>query len=347
LESSIPSHLRCPRTRTRRVSDNYKPPVPMWSARANESVKQIVMAYCGVQTKGDENRGRACAAFREIVGSFEIAHGPGHHDLVNFVDAAGYDNLIAIAYWDDPKEYALWADSPAIANWWGSEDRLKEGIGFFREVLSPRTEQFETIFTAEEPLEGVGVLMGGMSEPILEHGYWGSMRERFPLSQTDAMDPSGELAAKSGKPALGGRVFIAGHENLAVIRSGQDWGETEGEERRTYIEDIEPVLREGMNYLRDDGMEAGCYSNRYVQVMDAEGKAIDKSFGVSHWRSLADLEQWAESHHTHLMIFVTFNRLAKKFKNLKLYHEVSVLAPDAQHYEYINCHPGTGLMRAA
>ncbi len=72
-----------------------------------------------------------------------------------------------------------------------------------------------------------------------------------------------------------------------------------------------------------------------------------EGFGYSLWRSLAHLEQWAESHHTHLRIFGTFMRLVQKLPNLKLYHEVSVFDADAQHYEYINCHPNTGLMRAA
>jgi aldoxime dehydratase len=329
------------------VSDNFKPPVSMWSARADVSVEQVVMAYFGVQSKGDDKKGRACGAFRNIVKSFGGDHAAGHHDLVHYVDAEGYDNFIAVAYWDNPKEYELWNSRADIVNWWASDDRLKEGIGYFREVLSPRMEQFETIFTAEDPLEGVGVLMGGVSEPIMEHGYWGSMRDRFPLSQTDTMEPSGEVSVKEGAPKLGGRVIMKGHQNLAVIRSGQDWGQTEGEEREIWMKTIEPVLREGMDYLRDEGMEAGCYSNRYVQLMDEDGNPIEKSFGVSHWRSLAHLELWAESHPTHLSIFVTFNRLAKKFKNLKLYHEVSVFDTDAQYYEYINCHPKTGMLKAA
>ena len=98
-------------------------------------------------------------------------------------------------------------------------------------------EQFETIFTHEHgPLEGVSILLGGMSEPIIEHGYWGSMRDRLPLSQTDTLDPSGELVVKEGTPALGGRVIVAGHQNVALIRSGEDWSLTEGEERRTWFE---------------------------------------------------------------------------------------------------------------
>ncbi len=348
LDSSIPSHLRCPRTRTRRVSDNWKPGVPAYSAIGSQSITQLVMAYFGVQSKGDETKGHACAAFQNILQSFKLADGPARHDLVQFVDGQGYLNLIAVGYWDDPAKYHKWNGRPEIKNWWASDDRLNDGVGYFREILSPRMEQFETIFTAPGPLEGVSILLGGLTEPIIEHGYWGSMRDRLPLSQTDTMEPSGELVLKQGNPAAGGRVIVAGHQNLALIRSGEDWSRTEGEERRTWYDDIQPVLLEGMNYLRDDGLESGCYCNRYCYHMDENGNVQEKGFGVSLWRSLSNLEQWAESHHTHLQIFVTFNRLAKKFKELVLYHEVSVFDADAsaQYFEYINCHPKTGVMRA-
>jgi Haem-containing dehydratase len=110
-------------------------------------------------------------------------------------------------------------------------------------------------------------LLGSMSDPIIEHGYWGSMRDRLPLSQTDQMDPSGELTVKQGAPAKGGRVIVGGHDNLALIRSGEDWSLTEGEERRSWFEDIEPVLHEGMNYLRDDGLEGGRRPQRREPVL--------------------------------------------------------------------------------
>jgi aldoxime dehydratase len=31
---------------------------------------------------------------------------------------------------------------------------------------------------------------------------------------------------------------------------------------------------------------------------------------------------------------------------LKLYHEVTVLRADEQRFEYLNCHEGTGMLRA-
>lgn len=339
MESAIDTHLQCPRARPRRYGDDFVPPYPGFAARAPQSMTQVVMAYFGVQSKGEP--GKARAAFAAMNALFALPDGPAHRDVVHYVDADGYDTDISIAYWGDPNVFERWIDSAPVAGWWASDDRLNEGVGYFREILSPRDEQYETAFGSPQHPEGIAVVMGGMSGEIIEHGYWGSMRDRIPLSQTDALSPSGELAVTSdGK----GRVSVTGHQNLAVIRSGQDWGDTRDEERRVYLEDIEPVLRAGMDFLRDQGGEIGCYSNRYVRHVDEEGGPVEKSFAVSHWRSLAHLERWAESHPTHLSIFGTFLRLVPQLPNLRLYHEVSVFDTGAQRYEYIACHPGTGLM---
>jgi aldoxime dehydratase len=59
------------------------------------------------------------------------------------------------------------------------------------------------------------------------------------------------------------------------------------------------------------------------------------------------MERWSESHPTHLEIFAAFMRMAQSldFRLLRLYHEVSVLRAEEQRFEYLNCHPGTGLLR--
>jgi aldoxime dehydratase len=347
MESAIARNLKCPRTRNRRVEDDYAPPYPCWVARADTSVKQVVMGYFGVQSRGKEMQGKACAALLKIAASFAAVDGPGHHDLTHYVDADGYDNMIAIAYWKNPASFARWKSSPQIAAWWASDERLRDGLGYFREIASPRVEQYETMFNTPDRLEGVGVVMGDISGDIQEHGYWGSARDRIPSSQTDTMKPAGALAVVSGKPGLGSRVRIAGHEHVAMIRSGQEWTETEGKERDLYLKDMEPVLHQGMDFLRDSGKSIGCYTNRYMQHLDASGNPIEKTFGLSYWNSLADLERWSESHPTHVAIFGTFMRIVQELQfqlKLRVYHEVTVLKPDEQDYEYINCHPKTGLM---
>jgi aldoxime dehydratase len=143
-------------------------------------------------------------------------------------------------------------------------------------------------------------------------------------------------------------VVVHGNDNLCLIRSGQDWSDTAQEERQMYLGDVEPVLREGMDFLRDEGKAIGCFANRYVTVEDASGQATDKSYGMSWWKSLAALERWAESHPTHVAIFGAAMKYLSKLgpaAKLKLYHEVTVARADEQVFEYLNCHAQTGMLR--
>jgi len=348
MDSAIAPRLRCPRTLSRRIEDDYNPPYPAWVGRPDPNVDQVVMGYFGVQFRGAALRAKADAALAGIVAGFEVEDGPRSHDLARYVDAQGYDNLIAIAYWADPAAFERWRDSPAIADWWNAEARLQEGLGYFREILAPRIDAFESLFSAADRMEGVAVGTGVRSEQdIQEHGYWGSMRDRIARSQTDSLEAIGDLTIVEGSPGLGRRVRLGGHGNIAVIRSGQDWTDTTGRERALYLGNMEPVLRNGMDFLVEEGASIGCYTNRYMQHVDADGQPIEKSFGYSYWRSLAHMEQWSESHPTHVAIFGTFMGIVQELNfqlQLRLYHEVSVLAPEQQLYEYINCHPKTGLL---
>lgn len=200
MESAIDSHLQCPRTRTRRVGDDYTPPYPAYSARAPKSMSRVVMGYFGVPSRGDDG-GRG-AAFAAMSALFDLPDGPQHRDVVHYADASGYGTDMAIAYWGDPAVFQRWRDSAAVADWWGAEERLAEGVGYFRELLAPRDEQFETAFSSARHPEGIGVVMGGMSGEIAEHGYWGSMRDRIPLSQTDTRRTSiSSTSIATPKPA--------------------------------------------------------------------------------------------------------------------------------------------------
>jgi aldoxime dehydratase len=166
------------------------------------------------------------------------------------------------------------------------------------------------------------------------------------IAQTDALEPTGVISGiKSSENPK--RIKVAGHHNVALIRSGQNWSATKSRERQLYLEEIEPVLRAGMTFLRDSGLDIGCYANRYVQHIDISGKLLEESFGLSYWHSLANMEAWAETHPTHLAIFNTFNRIVQELNfnlDLSLSHEVSVLRAADQDYDYINCHDRTGLL---
>ncbi|MFW0794656.1 phenylacetaldoxime dehydratase family protein [Gordonia sp. CPCC 205515] len=347
MESAIDHHLTCPRTISRRVPDDYQPPFPMWVGRADTVVEQVTMAYFGVQYLDDDLRPSALATLRDMVGRLHFDDGPDHHDLTEHTDNAGHHNLMVVGYWRDPAAFCRWLRSPAVADWWNSDERLTDGLGYFREITTPRVDQFETLYAFQDSLPGVGAVMDGISGDINEHGYWGSMRERFPASQTDWMQPAGDLRIVAGDPQAGGRVVVAGHDNIAIIRSGQDWRDAEADERALYLDEIRPTLLAGMDFLRDNGDTVGCYSNRFVQSIDLDGNSLDETYNIGHWRSLEKLERWAESHPTHLRIFTTFFRVAAGLEKLRLYHEVSVSDAANQVFEYINCHPGSGMMRDA
>lgn len=67
---------------------------------------------------------------------------------------------------------------------------------------------------------------------MAEHAYWGSVRDRLPLAQTDPLTPGAPPKVGGG----GDRRLVGGQQNLCLIRSGQDWTDTEGDERRMYLE---------------------------------------------------------------------------------------------------------------
>ncbi|MDB5874301.1 MAG: phenylacetaldoxime dehydratase [Ramlibacter sp.] len=341
MESSIPIHLECPRTRQKRVPDDYEPPYPSFVARFRPGVTQVAMAYFGVQYQGAETEG-ARRALADIAQAFAAGQAPGHWDRARYVDEAGYTNVISIAYWDRPAVFDAWFGAQGAS--WASGARKYQGCGTFTEVVRPAVERYETLFSANDRAEGVAVLADSMSGMVQEHAYWGGARDRIPASQTSDMAPSG--APRVVTEGLHRRVVP--HENICLIRSGQDWGDTPPEERRMYLEEVEPILRQGMEFLRDQGVSIGCFANRYMRVVDAQGGDTEKSFGMSWWKSLAALERWAESHPTHVAIFGAAMKYLSTLgpaAKLKLYHEVTVAAADEQYFEYFNCHPQTGMLR--
>ncbi len=212
MESAIDKHLKCPRTLSRRVHDGYQPPFPMFAGRASDDLTQVVMAYLGVQFR-EENRENAVRAMQHIVSTFSLSHGPGNHDISFHTDNQGYGNFIVVGYWRDPAAYCRWIRQPEIDRWWASDERLQDGIGYFREIISPRAEQFETLYAFKEDLPGVGAVMDNISGEIQEHGYWGSVRDRIAEKVRSA------VARLENLGALIGEVSVPGHQLAAALWS--------------------------------------------------------------------------------------------------------------------------------
>ena len=145
----------------------------------------------------------------------------------------------------------------------------------------------------------------------------------------------------------GRRLLLAAPENLCVIRSAQDWSSCRGDERDSYLSDVHPVLTKGMKFLMENPVETGCLTCRFIEQLNDNGEAEDKTFGMAYFLDLAHLEAWAKSHPTHLAIFNSFMALAQRLGNavtLRLWHEVAALPADGARLEYVNCHGRTGLL---
>lgn len=343
MESAIAPELRCPRTRNRRIAEDFVPAFPAWAARDNTHSTQCVMAYFGVQWRNSVHEENALIILHEILSRFHRENGAFNVEQAHFIDTAGWDNRVIIGYWPTPEHYDTWWLQHQ--EWWNHPAREVAGIGFYREVFLPYKTHLETLFNAKDELEGVGSMLGAYSDsPIQEHSYWGGMRDRLPASQTDDLNSSGRRSIVNNN---GTRLTIIGHQGMTMIRSGQDCSQMHAAERELYKTRIEPTLLKGMTFLRDEGLDIGCYFNRFMTVCTDNGGKPERSFGMSVWHALSDLEHWAEHHSTHKAIFDEFLSVVQALKGnlqLRVFHEVAVLQSDNQIFEYIGCHSKTGMM---
>lgn len=338
LESAIPEELRTVRTCPMSMKSNWTPPYPSFSARFEPSIESLGMLILGVQ--GDqEHRMRIHEVSQHLMQETSGVPEVAFRDQGEFTDSARMINRIIVCYFDDAEEAERAADALA-AKWLASGDE-ESGLGFYAEQIWPTMDRVETLYSSAS-VQGVANLATNLSGEIQEHGYWGSARDRLPAAQTDA------LKASSGThTSRGDLVEVKDIHNLCLIRSGQDWSETSGAERLMYEEEVEPVLSEGMAFLTYEGNDAGCISNRYVRVLSEHGVPTERSYGMSWWHSLKDLDDWARAHPTHKAIF----RVAMRYLgehggsgHLKLTHEVFVIDRAQGCFQYRNCHPKTGLL---
>ncbi|MBV9161952.1 MAG: phenylacetaldoxime dehydratase family protein [Pseudonocardiales bacterium] len=70
--------------------------------------------------------------------------------------------------------------------------------------------------------DGVSVAAEKLSGEIQEHGYWGGVRDRIPLAQTDRLDPSGELSLETDPVNWAGHCPAAQQPVPHPFRPGLD-----------------------------------------------------------------------------------------------------------------------------
>lgn len=341
MESAIPEHLRRPRTRHARISENHRPVGQGVVPRFAASVSRVSIAHLGVQHRPGEDASQVDCAVRWLMDQLALEAGPSLVERSSFVDRAGFHNQLLTSYSTDDVLDRWWQK---IGHRWTRDHSLLPGVGRFAEIFQPSVDRVEAI--AEGVIwHGLTRLAGRVSEPVLEQGYWGSMRDRIPLSQTDALSPSGAFRCTTE----GSLTRVQPPSNLCLIRTGQDWSLGDLEEQQAYRLNIEPTMKASMDLLDGSGPRLGCLSNRYAWVLDGDGRVRQETFGLSLWRSLEQLERWAEGHFNHLASFLGAVRHGQRFgaaARFSRYHEVIVPSAEQVLLEYRNCHETTGLLAA-
>jgi aldoxime dehydratase len=345
LEPNIPAHLRVERTRPLAAPLDFVPVTPNYSARFSVSVEAIPMAFFGVQSLTKSPEYAQAIAYLEA--GFSGTHAPKFWDRAEFVDEFGYHNTVVVGYWDDLVAYSSW-HTQKPTQWWCQNAVINCELGFFRECYTPGIGDTETTFSHSVP-EGFSKIAAGMSGDTDTHGYWGSARDRIPRAQTDALKPFGKPHAgiTDASETLGRHILVEPHENLCLLRSGQDWSDVSEDERKLYFERVKPPLDIGMKDMRDNGRSFGCYFNRYMYLVGENGP-LEKTYSLSAWHSLEELETWCKGG-IHLCIFAAGTKHYKTAgieAKLRLYHEMSVIRAKDQAFEYFNCHRRTGMLNA-
>ena len=315
----------------------------------------LVMAIMGAQyalPSGSDNAG--ISTIKKFICDAPESLQPSFWEVTSVVDKKGAYNIAVVAYWPSTDVHRGWQEKAGFNTWWQSSDREMDGHGWFQEVLCPTLDRFETVFSNPEHPEGAANMQEKISGEMEEHAYWGSMRDRLAAAQDDELkgtkwnDGGNDSHANDMSSK---RVRVPGKPNLCVIRSGQDWSDTLPEERKLYLETIHPVLVKGMDFLRDEGRQTGCYAMNLWDVVDSNSYEAnqDRTFGLGFFDDLASLEEWSKSHQTHVNIFGGFLMYAKKLNNvlsLRLFHEIYVLEQGQQFFEYIGCHEESGMANA-
>ncbi|MDT0269924.1 phenylacetaldoxime dehydratase family protein [Streptomyces sp. DSM 44915] len=338
-----------PRALPARRPAGHQPRAPRWTLGLDAPTSLLTSDYLAVQC-GDERAG----AVAEFLAAARASHPAGDPDapeaweLLSHTDETGAYNLVHLGYWRDATAHARWLRSAPLARWFHGLDAATAEHGAWHEVVQVPPERAETIYSDPRRAFGLAACDGTRMVSMTTNGYFGAARDRLPVSAIDPLEPAGPHRRRTPPVASQRRRLRAecGH-HTAVIRSGQYWQPATGEQLADYEEVLRPKLMAGMDHLRRAADTAGTLSLRVLTSLDRESlRPLRETSVLGHFHSLAALEEWAAGHATHAAIYqhaIEKNRRYGPERTVVTWHEVFVL-PRTAAFEYVNCHPGTGLL---
>jgi aldoxime dehydratase len=322
--------------------EGHNPPITRYSAVVPR--EKVAVLFLGVQSTDADLLGQSTFAGLVKFGGSALA--PVYADFAGFTDPQGYLNRVAALYWLKPDDFSTWLKLPEVTEW-RAQVTASSSVGLWWEPVVVRADYMETI-AFKEFLRGVsGCPVSGFATTD-RTGYWGAARDRIPAAAHDLFEPTAGAAEPQAGAATISHRTVQPPENMAVIRSGVSWEACEGEQLKDYQERIRPALDAGMDYLRNNPRDTGCFALRQVNCVDPGGEELAEGYSLGAFVSLAHLESWAKVHPSHLAIYSRAMAARRKYQDklqLRTYNEIFIIGADNPPFEYFNCHARTGLLQ--
>lgn len=340
--------INYPRTIPARRPEGFKPPVQRYQLRWPLPVHTVVTEYFAMQGEVFDWPAQRSFITRVREGLSE-PDGPGAHEIMRNDDKRGFTEVIVVAYWLDTLAHARWSQSSRLVRWLAAPERLDGSCGYWRETMSVPFDRLETNYSYTDYKIGLARCAPGELVAHDTNAYFGAMRDRIPISAIDPLEsPHGRsMPHAPDRTTRRRRIRIVPPLNLTAIRSGQYWAKAGPEQHNDYTENLQRKLNIGMSYIDGNRDATGCCTMRMMFNIDEEGRALDESSALAYFLSLGHLEGWSHSHPTHLDIYhhaIAMMRKYKEKREVRTWHEVYVLASGGGVFEYVNCHPETGLL---
>ncbi|MDI4237143.1 phenylacetaldoxime dehydratase family protein [Bradyrhizobium sp. Arg237L] len=331
-----------------RKPPNFKPAVQRWSFQVPPGQSQFRMALFGAEAPSD-------AAVNDHpllswIERFLSSHPDGPNCLQHARSRTLYGTAthLVSAYWVNEERFARWMRDEAAESWWQDPARLTGPFGTWREILRVPRDRQESLFWLDFPI-GVSASAEVALYPTPYCGYYGAMRDRLLAAAKDKLESTfgTALRRQSGRIGFGEHWAVQPPKNIAIIRGGSSWGFMDQEQHANYEEQLRGPVSAGMDYLERNALPSGCACMRWQRSSDIRGHLDPDEYAHAYFLSLQHLEDWSENHASHAAIFSAAIRRYRHYgaaNQLRTWHEVYVLPEGGHTFEYLNCHPDTGLL---
>jgi hypothetical protein len=333
-----------------RKPEGHVPPVPRWQIEFDVPFEALHVLYLGMQCH--EEGGKQDYEWLVAQIGLRLVNSPDcPYALEVFTVLRGSDlarSTVWVAYWLDGAACRRWQAENAPVDIHGQAGAAKRAVGVWKEYFFIRPGRLETNYTGIDYLPGLARHEKASPQRHARSAYWGAARDRIKDSGFDPFSDQFDPLARGDPPAgFGQRLSGQPFQNMTYVRSGQYWENCDLDEKQAYITKLQPALIAGMEYLWAQPELTGTFGLRYLANIDATGTPLEETCGQAYHRSLGHLEHWTATHPSQLAIFRGALEHATQFgvqRKLRTWHEVGVLNAGDGAFEYVNCHPNTGLI---